>query len=58
MVLETELQHAESFHTLVLIQIPEFMPQSQDELEFDQSFTFIFNNFLALLELKFRFHPR
>ena len=31
MVLEIELQHAESFHTLVLIQILEFMPQSQNE---------------------------
>ena len=32
MVLEIELQHAESIHTLVLIQIPKFMPQSQDDL--------------------------
>ena len=31
MVLEMELQHAESFHTLVLSQVPEFMPQFQDE---------------------------
>ena len=31
MVLEIELQHAESFHTLMLSQIAEFMPQFQDE---------------------------
>ena len=30
-VLEIELRHAESVHTLVLIQIPEFKQQSQDE---------------------------
>ena len=29
MVLEIELQHAESIHKLVLSQIPEFMPQSR-----------------------------
>ena len=29
---EIELQHSESIHTLVLFQIPEFMPQSQDAL--------------------------
>ena len=57
MVLEIELQHADSIHTLVLIQIPEFIPQSQDELSLDQLFKFILCIFLALMELKFRFHP-
>ena len=42
MVLEIELQHAESFHTFVLIQIPEFMPHSQDELLLDQLFKYIY----------------
>ena len=51
MVLDVELQHVESTHTLVLIQIPEFMPQSQDEPLFDQFFKFILYNFLALMEL-------
>ena len=32
MVLEIDLQHAESTHTLVLIQIPEFMPQPRTNL--------------------------
>ena len=34
-------QYAESIHTLVLIHIPEFMPQSQDEQELNQFFKFI-----------------
>ena len=38
MVLEIECQHAESRHTLVLIQVPEIMLQSQDEQELDQFF--------------------
>ena len=56
--LEIELQHAESTHTLVLIQIPEFMPQFQDELLLDQFFKVILNSSWALMELTFRFHPR
>ena len=32
MILEIELQHAQSFHTLVLSQIPEFLQRFQDEI--------------------------
>ena len=58
MVLEIELQHAESFHSLLLSQIPEFMPSFQNDLKLDQLFKFLLYNFLAFMELKFRFHPR
>ena len=58
MVLESEPQHAESTHILVQIQIPDIMQQSQDEQSLDQLFKFILYNFLELMELKLRFHPR
>ena len=41
MVFEIELQHAESTHTLVQLQNPEFMKQFQDELQVDQFFKFM-----------------
>ena len=34
------------------------VPQFHDELLLDQFFKFILNSFLALMELKFRFHPQ
>ena len=58
MVLESEPQHAEGTHILVQIQIPDIMQQSQDEQFLDQLFKFILYNFLELMELKLRFHPR
>ena len=47
MVLEIELQHAESFHTLVLSQIPQFMSQFQDGQKLDQFFKFTLYSFLG-----------
>ena len=52
MVLERELQHAESTLFLVQIQIPEFMQQFQDELKVDQFFKVISYNIFASMELK------
>ena len=47
MVLEIGLQHVERKHTLVLVQIPEFMLQSQNELFLDQLFKFHIVQFLG-----------
>ena len=58
MVLETDFQHAESIRTLVKIKISESMLPFQSEQSLDQVFKFIFDNFLALMELKFRVRPR
>ena len=48
------------YNTGVLSQIPEFMPQFQNEQYLDQFFKFMWYGFFALtlMDLKFKFNPR